>query len=59
MGPVSRALGVLASLTGDYTRAGDEERAQALLMQALSTAERIGQVGVVAEIAEFEERDGI
>jgi hypothetical protein len=36
--------------------AGDEERAQALLMQARSIAERIGQGGVVAEVVEIEGR---
>jgi tetratricopeptide (TPR) repeat protein len=87
MGPVSRALGVLASLMGDYSRAelhfadalatserigapphvartsadyarmllsrgaaGDHERAQALLTQARSIAERIGQGGVLADV---------
>jgi hypothetical protein len=61
---VSRALGVLASQIGDYTRAevrsaGDEGRAQGLLMQARSIAERIGQGAVVAEVVEIEKRDGI
>jgi hypothetical protein len=87
MGPVSRALGVLASLMGDYSRAevhfsdavatserigapphvartsadyarmllsrggpGDHERAQALLTEARSIAERIGQGGVFADV---------
>jgi hypothetical protein len=87
MGPVSRALGVLASLIGDYSRAelhftdalatserigapphvartsadyarmllargdaGDAERAHALLTQARSIAERIGQSGVLADV---------
>jgi len=87
MGPVSRALGVLASLVGDYSRAelhftdalatserigapphvartsadyarmllaradaGDAERAHALLTQARSIAERIGQSGVLADV---------
>jgi hypothetical protein len=38
---------------------GDEGRAQPLLMQARSIAERIGQGGVVAEVVEIEKRDGI
>jgi tetratricopeptide (TPR) repeat protein len=96
MGPVSRALGVLASLMGDYARAevhftdalatsdrigapphlarasvdfarmlltrgdGDDgERAQALLMQARSIAERIGQGGVVAEVVDLDERASV
>jgi hypothetical protein len=88
MGPLSRALGVLASMMGDYSRAalhfeealatserigapphvartsadyarmlqsrgaaGDAERAQTLLVQARSIAERIGQGGVLADAA--------
>jgi hypothetical protein len=56
----------LARTSVDFARmllarggAGDEGRAQALLMQARSIAERIGQGGVVAEIVEIEKRDGI
>ena len=93
MGPVSRSLGVLASLMGDYTRAelhfadalatserigapphvartsadyarmllsrgaaGDQERAQALLTQARSIAERIGQGGVLADVVGLAEQ---
>ncbi|HKH25690.1 MAG TPA: AAA family ATPase [Acidimicrobiia bacterium] len=93
MGPVSRALGVLATLMGDYTRAqlhfedalatserigapphvartsvdyarmllsrraaGDAERAQGLLMQARTIAERIGQGGVQADAADLSEQ---
>jgi class 3 adenylate cyclase/tetratricopeptide (TPR) repeat protein len=93
MGPVSRALGVLAGLQGDYSRAelhfrdalatseridapphmartsadyarmllsrgapGDTERARALLTQARAIAERIGQGGVVADVAGLVER---
>ena len=93
MGPVSRSLGVLASLMGDYARAelhfadalatserigapphvartsadyarmllsrgaaGDHERAQALLTQARSIAERIGQGGVLADVAGLAEQ---
>jgi hypothetical protein len=93
MGPVSRSLGVLASLMGDYARAelhfadalatserigapphvartsadyarmllsrgaaGDHERAQALLTQARSIAERIGQGGVLADVVGLAEQ---
>lgn len=93
MGPVSRALGVLVSLMGDYSRAelhfadalatserigapphvartsadyarmlltrgaaGDHERAQALLTQARSIAERIGQGGVLADVVGLAEQ---
>lgn len=91
MGPVCRALGVLASLMGDFSRAevhfadalatsdrigapphlartsvdlarmlltrggaDDVERARALLMQARSIAERIGQGGVTAEVVDLD-----
>jgi hypothetical protein len=56
----------LARTSADFARmlltrggAGHEGRAQALLMQARSIAERIGQGGVVAEVVEIEKRDGI
>jgi hypothetical protein len=89
---VSRALGVLASLIGDYSgadlhfadalatserigapphvartstdyarmllsrgAAGDHERAQALLTQARTIAERIGQGGVLADVVDLAE----
>jgi hypothetical protein len=37
----------------------DGERAQALLMQARSIAERIGQGGVVAEVVDLDERASV
>ncbi len=93
VGPASRALGVLASMMGDYSRAelhfadalatcerigapphvartsvdyarmllargdaGDVERARTLLAQARAIAERVGQGGVVADVAGLVER---
>jgi tetratricopeptide (TPR) repeat protein len=96
MGPLTRPLGVLATLMGDYRRAalhfedslatskrigapphvartsldyarmllargddGDAERACALLADARSIAERIGQCGVLAEVDDLAERAGL